>query len=156
ALGTLSCSHGRHGHLFAGGALLALLTVGYITFLLNHARRVRILVRKRTQQMRKASEAALGAARAKSQFLANVNHEIRTPLNGVVGVADLLLLSQLTVEQRDHAETIRRSATSLLAVINDVLDLSKSENGELKLSNGPIFVRDELDHIAALFGDAIR
>ena len=70
---------------------------------------------------------------AKSEFLANMSHEIRTPMNGVIGIADLLLDSKPTDEQRDHIATIRSSAEALLGIINDILDFSKIEAGKLVL-----------------------
>jgi two-component system sensor histidine kinase/response regulator len=85
------------------------------------------------QALRDSERAALDASRMKSQFLANMSHEIRTPMNGVLGMIDALLHSTLTEDQHRHAETARRSAESLLTIIDDVLDFSKIEAGRLEL-----------------------
>ncbi len=78
-----------------------------------------------------ARDAALESVRLKSRFLANMSHEIRTPMNGVVGMAELLLHTNLDRDQRDYVDTIRSSADALLNLINDILDSSKIESGML-------------------------
>ncbi|WP_144185492.1 ATP-binding protein [Elioraea rosea] len=87
------------------------------------------------QREARARRAAERASRTKSDFLATMSHEIRTPMNGVMGTLSLLLETEMTPEQRSFAETARRCGQDLLAIINDVLDISRIEAGMLRLDD---------------------
>ncbi len=101
-----------------------------------------------------AKKRAQEAARIKSEFLANMSHELRTPLNGVIGFTRLTLKTDLSGTQRDHLNTIERSANNLLNIINDVLDFSKLEAGKLILESIPFLLRGTLDETVTLLAHA--
>jgi signal transduction histidine kinase/DNA-binding response OmpR family regulator len=94
-------------------------------------------IRYRTEELERAMHGALNASQAKSEFLANMSHELRTPMNGLLGMLDLALDGGLNGEQRDQLETAQRCAYSLLALLNDILDLSKIEAGKMLLEKIP-------------------
>src|SRR5579864_726121 len=87
--------------------------------------------RKSRLELVRARDAAEAANRMKSEFLANISHELRTPMNGIIGLTDVLLTTELDVEQRDYADTVRYSADSLMKIINEILDFARLDAGKM-------------------------
>ncbi|WP_322903735.1 ATP-binding protein [Paenibacillus sp. SGZ-1009] len=108
------------------------------------------LLAKSNAELSEAREEAELANQARARFLAIMTHEIRTPMNGVIGMAEMLMSSELTEEQKRSVMLIQESAELLLSMINNMLDLSKMEAGKMQLQEGVINMRLLLDHIVRL------
>lgn len=108
------------------------------------------------RQLTRATAEARRANEAKSRFLANMSHEFRTPLNGLAGTSELLAITRLDSEQRDYVNTIHASTRALLALVEDVLDISAIEAGKLKLNSEQFAIRELIDIIGLILAPAAR
>ena len=107
--------------------------------------------RRAQQALLDARNEALKAARAKSDFLSNMSHEIRTPMNAIIGITDLLLEKQHSVEDTEYLNSIRYSADNLLVIINDILDFSKLEAGKITFEQIPFDLFKKLAELIKSF-----
>src|SRR6185437_7413333 len=108
-------------------------------------------VAARTEELVVAKDAAEAANHAKSDFLATMSHEIRTPMNGVMVMAEMLAAGKLPSRERRFAEVIAKSGSSLIAIINDILDLSKIEAGRMTLEMAPTDLCEVVEDVISLF-----
>ncbi len=108
------------------------------------------------EKLRHAMERAEEAAVAKSAFLANMSHEIRTPMTGLLGMLELLGESSLNHDQQDYLDTARSSASSLLMLLDDILDFSKLEAGQMGIERVPFTVHDTVDDVCAVLEPTAR
>ena len=117
----------------------------------EYARKLESEIAKQTAELREANVRLEEISRLKSDFLANMSHELRTPMNAIIGFSELLAETPLAEEQLDYTKTITQSATSLLTLINDILDLAKIEAGKLELERLPFELVEVIDNVAAMF-----
>jgi two-component system, sensor histidine kinase len=114
------------------------------------AEKLEVDIQERTRALEEALSTVQNASRADGEFLAVVSHEIRTPMNGVLGMAQLLQMTELTEEQRRYVETIQSSGETLLTIINDILDLSKLDAGKVTLATRPVDLRSVVGEVIDL------
>lgn len=122
----------------ANGKTFALLDEGYNNEIGQIARWYNL----RTQQLINTKNEAERANMAKTEFLANMSHELRTPLNSILGLSNILQEEQLSSEQRETLVVINKSAENLLSIVNDILDISKIEDGRFILETAPLSIKD--------------
>ena len=132
---------------FLGGAINKMIAALAVTQqeLIRNQELLEDRIRQRTAELEVAMREAVAGNHAKTAFLANISHELRTPMNGVIGMINIVLQSELDAEQRDQLETAQRCAFALLALLNDVLDLSKIEAGRMAVEEVPFDVRVVID-----------
>ncbi len=122
----------------------------------QHRHHLEELIASRTKELIAAQTLAESANKAKSVFLANMSHEIRTPMNAIIGLSYLMQNSKLNSEQKRHLHQIDSSAQHLLAIINDILDLSKIEAGQMKLEQTDFNLDAIFDHINSMLSNQAK
>ncbi|RYG99130.1 MAG: response regulator, partial [Alphaproteobacteria bacterium] len=138
------------GIAVAGLTLVLMLIVGLLVLQLIHISRTGREMQKLIERHAQSAFAAEAANRAKSAFLATMSHEIRTPLNAIIGMADVLKLSQLRHEQATQLGMIRQAGDVLLDVINDILDYSKLEAGAVSIERASTSLPDIIDSVRVI------
>lgn len=153
----LARRHEHNGWLVTVVAIIATLTCGLVIMAISatYGQMTRA-IRVSQFQANLAREAAEANAQARSEFLANMSHEIRTPLNAIIGMAHLFLRAESTSQHRRYVEKIHHAGEHLLGIINNILDFSKIDSGNIKLERVDFSVESLLDKVISLSGHAAR
>lgn len=125
-------------------AIASLFTFGYVTYKIRQQQQL-------ISRLNLSEKKARDAAQIKENFLANMSHEIRTPLNAILGFTSLLQKKQSDDEAKEYIQTLQRSGENLLAIVNDVLDLSKIEAGMLRIESAPFSIRGLIHSVEIMF-----
>ena len=156
----LALQGGTTGWLSAGGLtmfwLLTVLESRRIEARTLELLRLRFEQARLAEQRRLALDAAEETSSSKSRFVAVMSHEIRTPLNGIIGMAQLLERGELSPQQREQVEIVRRSGRHLMTLVNDILDLARIESGKLVVEARPFDLREVAGDVGRLLGEMAR
>ncbi|MEZ4384544.1 MAG: ATP-binding protein [Nannocystaceae bacterium] len=131
-------------------SVFALVVIFVLARLKGELSQMVVTLATHNESLRQAREAAIAASKTKSDFLANMSHEIRTPMTGILGVTQMLRDTQLDARGQEYVEIIRSSGEALLALLNDILDLSKIEASKLEIESVPLSVPALVDDIVAM------
>ena len=137
---------------FGLGAIALIAVVSAFWYMLNQGRQQQKMITLLNESDRRSKE----LANMKEQFLANMSHEIRTPMNAILGFTNLLRRTQLNTEQRQYVQNIHSAGENLLALVNDILDLSKIEAGMMSLEETRFSLHSLLSSVGAMFGEKLK
>lgn len=138
------------GFVFSVVALLAL--IGAFLYIINKGRQQTRMIESLNKSEKRNKEAGL----MKEQFMANMSHEIRTPMNSILGFTSLLRRTHLNQEQQEYVQNIHSAGENLLALVNDILDLSKIEAGMMQLEETRFSLRSLMSSVGAMFNEKLR